>query len=755
MKEELIRVLNNKLTSINSDIEALKELNKKEEEENEKLDFINGIINLFNENGEKNPMNFDKIDKEDFQRVLDIAGDEVKKLFNSGACNYDGLVYLISGIKNGVSITLTNEQLNGIEYLIQTLSERKNTLSTTIDGFNQEKSKYEVSDINELKTKKDKYTDVVNGINNNEYIKDIDILKEAINFAKISPEETINILSYVLEYNADLFKDNKPIVKEEVKEIEEEPEVEAKEELTSEPAPLAPEVEIEQEESVDNGFHFNQIENDNPFELPNITFNDGLKETDDSDTIQFEEPKEEPTLETKEEDYQEFQPIEEPKEEVSEVETTPLSEPETVTEPVIEPVVTPQEEVKTEEATPETDPFSPIVSLPQEEITPEIDNDFKDVVTSSDDYEEEIEKEDKTTSTRELHKVFSKYGIEENVVLNELIDGNVSEYQKTLDYLKDKNVLDLIKKNKELLIEILLYSDTEVIDKVLRIIKEDLSVDDEDYDITRKIVINTIPSIFIHEGGNYDNFIRNVELFKNLELNLINLFDFSKEIFVADHENIEENLAVINKYDFDINYKNAKYFLLIPNVEEKIDYYIESVYQDKTKNETFDGINYIKEFAAKLNVVTDETIKRLRYASVNGKKVFGNKPGSLTGEITNLKVNALDLTSDYLNSFFNNGFTDITPDEIREYIKLAHNSSNVGDYSDELDKLNSYRNGLRYTIDGITVSYNKVVRNYNILRSYGIDAKKALHFAVCYNLVITKDEYNKLINLLDSIGGNQ
>ena len=58
------------------------------------------------------------------------------------------------------------------------------------------------------------------------------------------------------------------------------------------------------------------------------------------------------------------------------------------------------------------------------------------------------------------------------------------------------------------------------------------------------------------------------------------------------------------------------------------------------------------------------------------------------------------------------------------------------------------------TIDGINVSYNKVVRNYNILRSYGIDAKKALQFAVCYNLVITKDEYNKLNDLLDKIGGN-
>ena len=35
------------------------------------------------------------------------------------------------------------------------------------------------------------------------------------------------------------------------------------------------------------------------------------------------------------------------------------------------------------------------------------------------------------------------------------------------------------------------------------------------------------------------------------------------------------------------NDKNAKYFLLIPNVADKIDYYIESVYDDKEKGETY------------------------------------------------------------------------------------------------------------------------------------------------------------------------
>ena len=389
-----------------------------------------------------------------------------------------------------------------------------------------------------------------------------------------------------------------------------------------------------------------------------------------------------------------------------------------------------------------------------EEKEENIDSDFSDVVDSQEDYEDRETQEEEKTSTRELQKIFGKYGIEENTILNELIAGNVNEYQNILDTLKDNGILEYFRDNKELLVETLLYSNMDVVDKILRIVREDLSVDDEDYGITLKIVVNTIPSIFVKEDGNYDNFVNNVSLFKDQGINLINLFDFSKEVFVADHDSVSKNFEIINKYGFDVDYKNAKYFLLIPNIADKLDYYIESVYTDKEKGETFDGVNYIKDYAAKLNVVTDETIKRLRYATENGKKVFGSKPGSLSGEITNLKVNALDISDDYMNKFFDNEFSSLTGEEVREYIKLIHNSSNVGDYSDELDILNNYREGLRYNIEGIIVSYNKVARNYSILRSYGMDRNKALQFAVCYNLVITKEEYDKLNDLLEKIGGN-
>ena len=755
MKEELIRVLNNKLDDINSDIASLNGINDKINEENGQLTFINRILELFNSDGNADPMNFDKISYEDFEKALAMTGDDTKGLFDSDVCNYDGLVYLISGIKNGITINLTNEQVNSIEFFIQALTEKKEMIEATIDGYQEVVNKYDSSNVSELENKRDKYVSIKEDLDNNEYVKDTELIKEAIEYSGLESPKIIEILSFILKYNADLYKDNKPITNiiENSFEEKEEP----VEETTLE------EKEENEEPEENNEFHFEQINND-VFNLPSIDFEDSNNEekeeenTDNTITntipiepITFGENLVNPIENTVSNDYPTFKSFDE-------IINNSLNIPSNTDYIPLTDIN--QFEISKDE-TEENNDEIPVVEPPlefnvdnnletEEKIT---DNEFNNIDINNDETEEE-KTDEKAVSTRELHKIFGKYGIEENVILNELIDGDINEFQSTLDTLKDNSILDDFKKNKELLIETLLYSNAGVINRVLSIVKEDLSTDEEDYEITLKIVINTIPSIFIKEGGNYDNFISNVEVFKRLELNLINLFDFSKEVFIADNELVTRNLDIVNQYDFDIDYKNVKYFLLIPNIEEKIDYYVESVYEDKLKNETFDGIKFIKEFAAKLNVVTDETIKRLRYASTNGSKVFGSKPGSLTGEITNLKVNTLDMNDIYLNSFFDNEFSGITNDEVREYVKLVHNSSNVGDYSDELDKLKEYRNGLRYTIEGINSSYNKVIRNYNILRSYGIDAKKALQFAVCYNLVITKDEYNRLNDLLDKIGGN-
>ena len=110
MKEELLRVLNTKLDDINANIDSLKELNEKIENENNDLNYVNDILGLFKEEDKYNVLNFTKLDKENFDKVLGLV-DNLKDMFNTNSCNYDGLIYLINGINNGVSLSLTLEQI--------------------------------------------------------------------------------------------------------------------------------------------------------------------------------------------------------------------------------------------------------------------------------------------------------------------------------------------------------------------------------------------------------------------------------------------------------------------------------------------------------------------------------------------------------------------------------------------------------------------------------------------------------------------
>ena len=781
MKEELLRALNNKLNDLNSDIDSLVEINKKIDKESANLSYISSIISLFKDNDENNILNFSKINKEDFDKVIGIIGENAKETFSTDSCNYDGLVYLINGINNGITIELNDEQKNAINYLIDELNNKVDEYSSAIDGYELVKTRYEISDVEELTGKRDNYNKTISSLTNDDYITDTSLLMEALKYSDLPEGNIIDILGYVLGYNANVYKEKGPITeeaKEEKEEIHEEENhgivfednneetmnnmftLEENENYSSEPSgthdentyhedieePINNEADSELS-SIEDEFHFNAIPETNIQEFSPITF--------DSDVAsEKEEPSEEVNYELPQYDY-------EPKDITpSDMENTGLYNVVEDNNIVEENNVIENDNVVEENNVIEDNSVEETPLVETENIETEVkentfvDNDFKDVIDDKVDYDEKDEFETKEmSSTRDLQKLFDKYGIKEDkVYINELVTGDPNRYQELLEVLSKKGLLDKLK--GQVLVEVLLGANSDDIIKVLDIIEEDLSVDKDDYDITVKIALDTIPSAFITNNGNYRNFVENTRLFKELGLNLINLFDFSKELFIASHDRILKNLEVVKAYGFNIDYRNAKYMLLLPNIGERLDYYVESVYEDKLKNTTFDGAIYIKDFAAKLNVVTDETIKRIRYSSENGRKVFGSKPGSLTGEITNLRVNALDISSEYLNKFFNNDFAILTGDEVREYVRLINESSNVGDYSDELEILNPYLNGLRYVIEGINISSNKVVRNYSILRSYDVDKRKALEFAVCYNLVITKEEYDRLDDKLNEIGGN-
>lgn len=739
MKEELIRVLNSKLDNVKVNIDSLKEINGKIDDENEKLSYINSILDIFKKDNSYDVLNFTELTKENFENVLDIIGGNIKDMFKTSSCNYDGLAYLINGINNGVSLSLTLEQENAINYFLQGVEGKCEEYEATIDGLLLVKDHFNIADIDVLNEKRVTYEKVLDKLSKEDYVNEIDDVLEAINYNKTTPDKTIELLTYLLEYNANVYKENKnkePVVeipkevKEEVKEektkneeieVSEEPEFEEpiNEPLNVNEKEKNDELEVDEYEE----FHFPEFEN---IEVDNEEKKDELKE----DVIV-------PTENNEEEQENMFVP---PEVSTENEKVEPL--------PVVEPL--PMPEIG--------ETFVPTMPVSEEiKVESEPKEDNFETLSNDENYEEfnvsHEEVSDETTSTRELQRLFKEFEITKIDNYSDLTSGNVDNYYNTLTFLKNNDLIHDFENNERLFKEVLKYSTSEDLLDITKIIRNELSVDDEDYKMTLKIAINTIPSIFVREGGNYENFVRNVKMFKEMGINLVSLFDFSKEVFVANHNNMKHNYGIVKNYNINLDYKNIKYMLMLPNIGEKLDYYVESVYPDRTKNnEKFDGVAYINAHPNKLSVVSDETIKRLRFSSENSKKVFGNKPNSLAGEITNLKVNVLEISPEYMNRFFDNKFDIITADEVREYTKLCQNSSNIGDFTNELSFLEKYHNGLRYVIENINISYNKVVRIYNTLRSYGIDKKKALLFATCYNLIITNEEYNMIKETLERDG---
>ena len=696
MREELLRVLNFKLESINTNIDSLNRINGLLDDEQAKLDYVDKILDLFKKDDQYDINNFVELDEENYNKVIELMPTQTVEKFQTNSCNYEGLIYLINGIKNGISLTLTSEQEEAIQSMLNGLNDKKLDYLSKIESFNLDKSQLEESDLGVLEGKQATYENILDELDNNNYVGEVNEVIDSIDYSHIEVEEKADMLSYLLKYNADIYGDLKE----------------------------------------NGGFR-----EDLPFHDPEVSNIEMPVEEEEK----VEEPEETEVEEDNEEEeiHLDAPDIELPNEEVEEEAT-----PEEVELPVEEPTFS--DLVATEINAPEveeTEETTPDIEIPEQVLDSLINENEETPSVEATDLVDE----------KELNKVLEDYHIKLDDLNNksELLKGDIESYKDILNIYKDNDLLSDVTKNEDFLGEILVNSNKDLVNEVLDIVRRDFSIDEEDFYETARITIDSMPSIFVKEpNGNYENFIKNIELFKKLNFDLISLFDFSRELLLVDNELLTKNYELVSKYDVRLETKNAKYLLALNNSVENIDYYVEAVYEDKVNDKIFDGMNIVKTYPSKLDTVTDLTIKRLRYSSENGKKMFGSRENSIAGEVANLKVDILNIPEDYFAKFFNNEFKDITNEEVNSYLEMIDKNTdyNFRDNS-VLAELNKYRNGNRYNIAGVNVSYNKVLRNYNILINNNVDKDKALEFAVCYNLVCTKEEYENVVNELKAIGG--
>ncbi len=732
MQEKLLKILNIKVEAINRNIDNLNYLNGELEKNNSDLDYINEKISLFKES---DILNFDKITKEDFEHVLSMIDPSIRDIFKNKTCNYDGIIYIIQGIRKSISLQLTSDQTSAIYNFIEGMKQKAINLKETIHNLTESRERLPETDLMVLTGNLENYQNIISKFENNLYLTEIDDIRESLDFANVTIEEKADIFEYVLKYNADIyssikndddFKDitNKDTFKFDFPKFDYEPvnvsyepfspdtENETKtEDLSLEDVKLN--LENYQEEpyqneinnSINEPIEIPIIDNDNEIPELNTKLDDNLEDSENNSSKEIEDTKELNTIEL--EDI--IKKIDEKLKELEEEKDNAIA------------LTTPDD----------------------------------DIPVSHDDILNENIERNVLNENSLINEICEKYNLSNLNIQN----SNTSDVDQMLNILNQYNLLEELKRNKEVLEMILSNNSSSQIEELITLIKENFVVKSDELNDILKIIVETMPILFTNNLV-MDSLKKNIEFFKEKKINLINLFDNYREVLIMNHDVLIENYNKVSLYKIDINNDNVKYVLYNKNILTNLDSYIEAIAYEKGflgHEDYFDGLEYVKKYPYKLNSINRDMLMKLRFTSENGGKIYGNKPGVISGEISNSKVDTLSLEPEYTDTYFNLKYDFIGQDEM---LKLKEEIKNLKEFDMTLDgninKLDSNykKSELKYKIGNIVLSRIKTIRLYNFLKTK-MSLKDALLIALTYNTVIKNNEYQKVVDIVESIvGGN-
>ena len=753
MQDKLLKILKIKMDAINRNIDNLNYLNGELDTNNKDLEYIEKMISSLNED---DILSFDNISKEDFEKILSMIDPSVSEIFKDKTCNYQGIMYIIQGIRQGISLELTTAQHDAILAFLAGMKNKSFSLQDTIDSLKNSKERLPETDLTVLTNDLETYQEIVSKIEKNVYLTEVDFLVEAFDYANILIEEKVELFEFLLKYNANVYNN-----------LNQKKELEEKEEVL--------------DDTDIKDFPYEPINiNLDPFELPKLE-EDEQSDLKLSDSNEIKEEKEEnDAIDSENKNLNVFGTFQMPiiSEEVLKNPNYSSTIP-TPTQPKEEIL-----EIKPTSLEPEQKEEEMVISksntVDLEDIIQRIDNKLKemedaeknkeakelsfntpikdlDLETPISDFEEPVVKMEHATSD-DYQELFIKYGLNKALELSDSV--NYFELDSMLKTLEEFSLLDKLKEKENILKRILNKNTNHDLVKVLNLIKDNLSVGEDSYQNVLEIIIEAMP-ILLSDPEVITSFAKNIDFFKEHQINLINLFDNYRELLILDHDAILENNMKIEKYALVLNNDNVKYLLYNKHILENLDYFIEAMGREKGflgKEEVFDGVEYIKKYPYKLNTARNDLLLKLRYQSENNQKIYGSKPGILAGEIANPKVDILQIPEEYKNLYFDYNYSMVDVNEIKTLLEDIKNQEptdiSLDDTLLNLDK--KYKESeLRYKINSILISRIKTIRIYNFLRSKGIASKNALLIALTYNSVIKNDEYKMLEEVVNSLeGGN-
>ena len=732
MEDKLLKVLKIKIDAINKNIENLNYLNGEKEKNNTDLEYIEKMISLFKDN---DVLNFDNISKEDFEKILSMINPNVSEIFKDKTCNYEGIIYIIQGIRKSISLQLTEEQNNAILNFIDGMKEKSLNLNETIANLFENKNRLPETDLNILQNNLENYQNIVSKFENNLYLTEIDDIGKSLDFANVSIEEKVDVFEFLLKYNANIYNLSK----------EDEPE-------TTNDAVEENNFDFELPE-----FHYEPIDLNNVKEsieeTEHNTKDDDLENTNNLNDIKFNLDNiiyDKPTADTVEipsisNDINEGFELKNDDSESEEHELNTIE-----LEDIIQKIDAKLKEMEANEK--KEQPVESTINEENEfESVPEIETNIvpAEEVVSEDNITEAVD------NSAQLMEIFNKYQIPSIEINNT----NIEDIDQMLSILNDNKLLDKLNANTKLMEQILTYNNSYDLNEMLLLAKDNFVVKDE-YDQILDIMLNTMPILFVNKEV-INSFKENINFFKEKNINLINLFDNYRELLIINNDLLKDNNNKVISYGIEVNNDNVKYLLYNKNELNNLDYYIEAIGAEKGflgKEDYFDGLEYIKKNPYKLNYISRNTLLKLRYATENNIKIYGNKPGVLSGEISNPKVDIIKLDSNYVSGYFNSNYDFINQSALEE-IKTEINNTKSFDMTldGNINKLDEkYKlSDLKYKMNNVIISRLKTIRVYNLLKNK-MSLHDALLIALTYNSVLKIEEYKNIENIVNNIinGGN-
>lgn len=337
-----------------------------------------------------------------------------------------------------------------------------------------------------------------------------------------------------------------------------------------------------------------------------------------------------------------------------------------------------------------------------------------------------------------LKYIFSKYGFNINNLPDSTIKiitdyGNLDNIICILNILKSQkfNIIDF---SNESGIKALVNTNIDILNKIIELIK--LGVITSDFVMANQNILYDIDITKDNEfNGLYSTIYSN---YSHLKSNNFNVEGYNlNEGLLINREIIESSTSLFKKYGLNIKKELPKSMFTNKKFFSYIDSFIELGFA-----------SFINDNYSIISDNCDMIIKRIYIAKMMRISIFDNS-GRLLPEITT--GNGFYVENKDLDNYISLNTSDMIPHDFLELLDSDNYSTcNCSCELNEFDKAFSL-NSTIYSFDNISISRNKVLRNYNILKNKypNYDISCILESSIIHNSILDIDSVFSIRKSLD------